>query len=98
MRVSTTASPVSWNSFAPDAKVIHADIDPAEIGKNRYADVPIVGDRKEVITELIEAIRADMATGTTFDLTEWWAYLNDIRRTYLLSYDRPTDGQLSRST
>ena len=83
------------NSFAPDAKVIHADIDPAEIGKNRYADVPIVGDCKEVITELIEAIRADMATGTTFDLTEWWAYLNDIRRTYPLSYDRPTDGQLS---
>lgn len=42
------------DSFAPDAKVIHADIDPAEIGKNRYADVPIVGDCKEVITELIE--------------------------------------------
>ncbi|MGV7541078.1 acetolactate synthase large subunit, partial [Mycobacterium kansasii] len=40
------------DSFAPDAKVIHADIDPAEIGKNRFADVPIVGDCKEVIAEL----------------------------------------------
>ena len=49
------------DSFAPEAKVIHADIDPAEIGKNRHADVPIVGDVKAVITDLIEALRA----GTT---------------------------------
>ena len=45
------------DSFAPEAKVIHADIDPAEIGKNRHADVPIVGDVKAVITDLIEALR-----------------------------------------
>ena len=83
------------SSFAPGAKVIHADIDPAEIGKNRYADVPIVGDCKEVITELIEAIRADRATGTTLDLEDWWVYLNGIRRTYPLSYDRPSDGSMS---
>ena len=50
------------DSFAPEAKVIHADIDPAEIGKNRHADVPIVGDVKAVITDLIEALRRD---GTT---------------------------------
>ena len=42
-----------------------------------------------------EAIKADLATGTTLDLTEWWAYLDGIRRTYPLSYDRPTDGALS---
>ena len=83
------------SSFAPGAKVIHADIDPAEIGKNRYADVPIVGDCKEVITELIEAIRADRATGTTLDLEDWWAYLDGIRKTYPLSYDRPSDGSMS---
>ncbi|MDJ0482539.1 thiamine pyrophosphate-dependent enzyme, partial [Rhodococcus pyridinivorans] len=83
------------DSFAPDAKVIHADIDPAEIGKNRHADVPIVGDCKEVIVELLEAIRADLATGTKLDYTAWWAYLDDIRRTYPLSYDRPTDDTLS---
>ena len=45
------------DSFAPEAKVIHADIDPAEIGKNRHADVPIVGDVKAVIADLIEALR-----------------------------------------
>jgi len=83
------------DSFAPDAKVIHADIDPAEIGKNRHADVPIVGDCKEVVVELIEAIRADLATGTVLDYTAWWAYLDDIRRTYPLSYDRPADDTLS---
>ena len=44
-------------TFAPEAKVIHADIDPAEIGKNRHADVPIVGDVKAVITELIAMLR-----------------------------------------
>ncbi len=45
------------DSFAPEAKVIHVDIDPAEIGKNRNADVPIVGDVKLAITDLIEALR-----------------------------------------
>ncbi|MFD6857753.1 acetolactate synthase large subunit [Rhodococcus sp. NPDC060090] len=83
------------DTFAPDAKVIHADIDPAEIGKNRHADVPIVGDCKEVIVDLLEAVRADLATGTTLDYTKWWVYLDDLRSTYPLSYDRHTDGTLS---
>ena len=47
------------STFAPMAKVIHADIDPAEISKNRHADVPIVGDAKEVIAELISLLKAD---------------------------------------
>ncbi|EFV12766.1 acetolactate synthase large subunit IlvB1 [Segniliparus rugosus ATCC BAA-974] len=83
------------DSFAPFAKVVHADIDPAEIGKNRAADVPIVGDCKETIGELVEAIRSLKATGDEADLAEWWAYLNQIRDTYPLSYDWPSDGKLS---
>ncbi|NDK91363.1 acetolactate synthase large subunit [Gordonia desulfuricans] len=84
------------SSFAPDAKVIHADIDPAEIGKNRHADVPIVGDCQAVIIDLIETLRNERATTDTApDLTEWWAYLDGIRRTYPLSYDRPADGSMS---
>ena len=43
------------DSFAPYAKIVHADIDPAEIGKNRAADVPIVGDAREVIADLVQA-------------------------------------------
>jgi len=61
-------------SFAPDAKVIHADIDPAEIGKNRNADVPIVGDVKAVILDLIEALRRDNVPGN-LTLDTWWEYL-----------------------
>ena len=81
------------SSFAPDAKVVHADIDPAEIGKNRVADVPIVGDCKEVLTELVQALRA--STDPAPDLTAWWAQLDEIRGTYPLGYDRPSDGALS---
>ncbi|BBX21972.1 acetolactate synthase [Mycolicibacter terrae] len=82
------------DSFAPDAKVIHADIDPAEIGKNRHADVPIVGDVKAVITELIGALRHEK-TDLGSDLTDWWAYLDDVRATYPLSYGPQSDGSLS---
>ncbi|BDD81844.1 acetolactate synthase [Tsukamurella pulmonis] len=83
------------DSFAPDAKVIHADIDPAEIGKNRFADVPIVGDCKEVIAELIAAISEDRATIAAPDLSTWWEYLDGIRKTYPLAYNTPSDGALS---
>ncbi len=84
------------SSFAQGAKVIHADIDPAEIGKNRHADVPIVGDCKAVILDLLDTLRAERATtGTTPELREWWDYLDGIRRTYPLSYDRPADGSMS---
>lgn len=80
------------DSFAPEAKVIHADIDPAEIGKNRHADVPIVGDVKNVITDLIEALRRD---GATVDLDNWRDYLRGIQSTYPLSYGPQSDGSLS---
>ena len=62
-------------SFAPNAAVIHADIDPAEIGKNRHADVPIVGDAREVITELVAALEAQFAAGNRGDYEEWWVRL-----------------------
>ncbi|MCV7383997.1 acetolactate synthase large subunit [Mycolicibacter longobardus] len=80
------------DSFAPDAKVIHADIDPAEIGKNRHADVPIVGDVKAVINELLEVLRHEKLP---LDLTNWWSYLDDVRSTYPLSYGPQSDGSLS---
>ena len=84
------------DSFAPDAKVIHADIDPAEIGKNRAVDVPIVGDCQAVIVDLIETLRNERATDpSTPDISEWWAYLNKMRSTYPLSYDRQSDGSMS---
>ncbi len=84
-------------SFAPNARVIHADIDPAEIGKNRHADVPIVGDCREVIAELIETLKADPAAkgAPLLDLSEWWAYLGNARDRYPLGWTPPSDGSLS---
>jgi acetolactate synthase-1/2/3 large subunit len=83
------------SSFAPHAKVIHADIDPAEIGKNRIADVPIVGDAREVIAELIISLQAEAAAGRTGDYASWWKDLNRLRETYPLGYDTPADGTLA---
>ncbi|MBQ1027164.1 acetolactate synthase large subunit [Micromonospora sp. C95] len=83
------------DSFAPDATVVHADIDPAEIGKNRHADVPIVGDARHVIDELLAAVTAERAAGRTTDLSDWWTQLDDLRERYPLGYEEPSDGTLS---
>ncbi|WP_435204491.1 acetolactate synthase large subunit [Micromonospora sp. bgisy143] len=83
------------DSFAPDAAVVHADIDPAEIGKNRHADVPIVGDAKHVIDELIAAVTVERAAGRVTDLGDWWSQLDDLRNRYPLGYDEPSDGTLA---
>jgi acetolactate synthase I/II/III large subunit len=83
------------STFAPHAKVIHADIDPAEISKNKAADVPIVGDCKEVIEQLTEAVRTVFEAGQRADLTGWWKILDSYRDTYPLGYDWPSDGSLA---
>src|SRR5215468_7812109 len=83
------------DSFAPEAAVIHADIDPAEISKNRHAEVPIVGDCREVIIELLGATRAEREEGNQADLSGWWSQLDAWRATYPLGYDDPDDGSLS---
>ncbi len=83
------------DTFAPGATVVHADIDPAEISKNRVADVPIVGDAKEVITELIGAVRAEHTAGRVGDYDAWRDTLGRMRSTYPLGYTPPTDGELA---
>ncbi|MFK3980141.1 acetolactate synthase large subunit [Micromonospora sp. NPDC050397] len=92
------------DSFAPGAAVVHADIDPAEIGKNRAVDVPIVGDARHVIDELIDAVRNATAgerqpavggRSGPGDRSEWWATLDELRQRYPLGYDEPSDGTLA---
>src|ERR1700677_4371061 len=80
------------DTFAPGALVVHADIDPAEISKNRRADVPIVGDCREVITDLIAAVKAEDRKG---DYEEWWQQLDQWRTKYPLGYDEFSDGSLA---
>ena len=80
------------DSFAPGAKVIHADIDPAEIGKNRVVDVPIVGDCREVIADLIVALQAEQDAGHTGDYEGWVKFLAGVKERYPLGYDDPADG------
>jgi acetolactate synthase-1/2/3 large subunit len=83
------------DSFAPGARVIHADIDPAEIGKNRTTDVPIVGDCREVITDLTTLLRTEAAAGRTGDYEQWVDYIVGIKQRYPVAYDQPTDGSLA---
>jgi acetolactate synthase-1/2/3 large subunit len=83
------------DSFAPEAKVVHADIDPAEIGKNRQVDVPIVGDCREVIADLIVALQAEYDTGQRGDYQGWIALNEALKGRYPLGYERPADGSVA---
>ncbi|MSX19204.1 MAG: acetolactate synthase large subunit [Actinobacteria bacterium] len=82
------------STFAVNAKIIHADIDPAEIHKNKFADVPVVGDLRETITALIPALKAALAKNRP-DLAPWNASMQKLKSTYPLGYTLPEDGSLS---
>jgi acetolactate synthase-1/2/3 large subunit len=82
------------STFAVNAKVIHCDIDPAEIGKNRFADVPVIGDLKHTLIALIPALNAALAKNRP-DLSTWLRQVNNLKSTYPLGYDKPSDGSVS---
>ncbi len=83
------------STFAPDATIVHADIDPAEISKNRTADVPIVGDCLEVISDLVVALRTEQEAGRRGDYGAWWRQLDELRNRYPVGFSEPEDGSLS---
>jgi acetolactate synthase-1/2/3 large subunit len=86
------------DSFAPNATVVHADIDPAEISKNRHADVPIVGDAQDVIAELTAVLIEQYSqprARTTQRLDGWWKQLNKLRETYPLGWEPHSDGTMA---
>ena len=82
------------STFAVNAKVIHADVDPAEIGKNRFANVAVLGDLKHSIAALIPALKVALAKNRP-DLTAWLRQVNSLKATYPLGYAMPTDGSLA---
>ena len=83
------------DAFAPGARVIHIDIDPAEIGKNRQPDVPIVGDVATVLQDLIPEIKREQAVHGKPDTSHWWDVINKWREEYPITWDEPTDGSLA---
>lgn len=80
--------------FAPHAAIVHIDVDPAEISKIRTADVPIVGDAKDVIADLTSALGAVPAAERA-SLEQWWARLDGLREEFPLGYTEPSDGLLA---
>jgi acetolactate synthase-1/2/3 large subunit len=82
------------STFAPNAKIIHADIDPAEIGKNRRADVALVGDLRLTIEALLPAIKSEFKKNQP-DISAWLSQAYGWRNRFPLGYDHPSDGSLS---
>ncbi|MCI9888727.1 acetolactate synthase large subunit [Micrococcales bacterium 31B] len=80
------------SEFAPNATIVHADVDPAEISKNRYADVPIVGDAKEVISDLSRELKLAHEELGKPDIEEWWTSLSKLRDNYPLGWTETEDG------
>jgi acetolactate synthase-1/2/3 large subunit len=83
------------DTFAPMAKVVHADIDPAEISKNRVADVPIVGDCRETIADLVTVLQGEHAAGRHGDYSAWVQQTDAWRRRFPVGYEPPDDGSLA---
>ena len=82
------------STFAPDAKIIHVDIDPAELGKVRHADVPIVGDVRTVIEELIKAVKAEQAKHESADISPWMSRIREWQADFPLKYTQEEGGPL----
>lgn len=90
----------SLEHFAPEAKVIHVDVDPAEIGKNRHADVPIVGDARVVLDQLVEQARMRIERGEQIvpDAAEWRTHVAAMKRDHPLRCDQQPDGPIKPQT
>jgi acetolactate synthase I/II/III large subunit len=89
-------------SFAPHAKVIHVDVDPAEIGKNRAVDVPIVGDVKVVLGQLLKVLEDKRVKGDLDelvpDVSAWRVRLDELKADHPLRVEQPETGVLKPQT
>ena len=82
------------STFAPDAKVIHVDIDPAEQGKVRKPDVPIVGDCRIVVEEILKSVQELLAEGTKqTDIVAWRSKVSGWREKFPVAYDQSEPGE-----
>ena len=79
------------SAFAPEAKIVHVDVDPAEIGKNRVADVPIVGDCRDVIAKMVVELGKRQGEAGPPDRSAWLSQLDEWQRKYPLRYGQEAD-------
>ena len=82
-------------TFAAGAKIIHADVDPAEIGKLRDVDVPLLGDLKATTQALLKALPEAIKQYGGSDLSAWWNFLNDLKERYVPGYEPTQDGLMN---
>ncbi|MDD5393817.1 MAG: biosynthetic-type acetolactate synthase large subunit [Thiothrix sp.] len=82
------------DKFCPDARIIHIDIDPASISKNVHVDVPIVGDVKHVIIDLLEELRSRTERPDPAALAVWWNQINEWRKVNCMKYTQEPEGPI----
>ncbi len=80
--------------FCPYAKIIHIDIDPASISKNVKVDVPIVGDVKQVLTDMLEELRSRKERPDPSNLAEWWKQIDGWRNADCMKYTQDMTGPI----
>ncbi len=88
------------NAFAPHAKVIHVDIDPAEVGKNRAPEVPVVGDVKRVLAKLNKLLSAGepLPESVSASRRDWWRQVREWKREHPLEAPEPSDTEIKPQT
>jgi len=91
---STLARGLRSHAAAPDAAIVHADIDPAEIGKNRQPDVAILGDLRATLVGLTASLDAEIAEAGPLDTRDWLATVNNWKRQFPLRYSQADGGPL----
>ena len=82
------------DAFAPRARVVHIDIDAAEISKNRHADIPIVADLAKALPVLADEVARASSEGKS-DITGWWRYIDRLRKRYPIGWSEPEDGRIA---
>lgn len=82
------------DAFAPRARVVHIDIDAAEISKNRHADIPIVADLAQALPVLADEVSRASAEEKS-DITGWWRYIDRLRKRYPIGWSEPEDGRIA---
>ena len=82
------------DAFAPRARVVHIDIDAAEISKNRHADIPIVADLAQALPVLADEVSRASSEGRS-DITGWWRYIDRLRKRYPIGWSEPEDGRIA---